>query len=394
MRVLVVGGGIGGLTAALALEKRGHTVIVAEQSGVISEVGAGLQLSPNAMKVLNALGVGARVMTDAFRPQAAEMRWGRSGRTVFSIPLRKAAANRWGAEYIHVHRADLINALREELIARVPDALVLGHRLERYEMQGDKVVAHFAGGDTIAADLLVGADGIHSAVRTQMLGADEPEFTGCVAWRATAPVTALGKHVPPPAASVWVGPHRHAVTYLLRRGSLANFVGVVEHKTPGDESWTATGGKEQALQDFKRWHPSVTAIIEAADSMNRWALYGRKPLPKWSEGHVTLLGDACHPMLPFLAQGAAMAIEDAWALAACLDTEADVPAALAAYEARRKPRVTRVQAGARSNAKLYHRGNPLTRFGSYVPMAMAAHAAPGFVRSRLDWIYSYDETAL
>ncbi|MBD3769097.1 MAG: FAD-dependent monooxygenase [Rhodobacterales bacterium] len=394
MHVLVVGGGIGGLTAALALEKRGHTVTVAEQSGVISEVGAGLQLSPNAMKVLNALGVGARVMTDAFRPQAAEMRWGRSGRTVFSIPLRKAATNRWGAEYIHVHRADLINALREELIARAPDSLVLGRRLERYEMQGGKVVAHFAGGDTIEADLLVGADGIHSAVRTQMLGADEPEFTGCVAWRATAPVTALGKHVPPPAASVWVGPHRHAVTYLLRRGSLANFVGVVEHKTPGDESWTATGAKEQALQDFKRWHPSVTAIIEAADSMNRWALYGRKPLPKWSEGHVTLLGDACHPMLPFLAQGAAMAIEDAWALAACLDAEADVPAALAAYEERRKPRVTRVQAGARSNAKLYHRGNPLTRFGSYVPMAMAARAAPGFVRSRLDWIYSYDETAL
>jgi salicylate hydroxylase len=394
MHVLVVGGGIGGLTAALALDKRGHTVTVAEQSGVISEVGAGLQLSPNAMKVLNALGVGARVMTDAFRPQAAEMRWGRSGRTVFSIPLRKAATNRWGAEYIHVHRADLINALREELIARAPDSLVLGRRLQRYEMQGGKVVAHFAGGDTIEADLLVGADGIHSAVRTQMLGADEPEFTGCVAWRATAPVTALGKHVPPPAASVWVGPHRHAVTYLLRRGSLANFVGVVEHKTPGDESWTATGAKEQALQDFKRWHPSVTAIIEAADSMNRWALYGRKPLPKWSEGHVTLLGDACHPMLPFLAQGAAMAIEDAWALAACLDAEADVPAALAAYEERRKPRVTRVQAGARSNAKLYHRGNPLTRFGSYVPMAMAARAAPGFVRSRLDWIYSYDETAL
>jgi len=168
----------------------------------------------------------------------------------------------------------------------------------------------------------------------------------------------------------------------------------VEHKTPGDESWTAKGAKEQALEDFKRWHPSVTAIIEAADSMNRWALYGRKPLPKWSDGRVTLLGDACHPMLPFLAQGAAMAIEDAWALAACLAAEDDVSAALAAYEARRKPRVTRVQEGARANSKLYHRGNPITRLGSYVPMAMAARAAPEFVRSRLDWIYSYDETSL
>ena len=226
MHVLVVGGGIGGLTAALALEKRGHAVTVVEQSGVISEVGAGLQLSPNAMKVLNGLGVGARVMTDAFRPQAAEMRWGRSGATIFSIPLRKAAVNQWGAEYIHVHRADLIEALRAELAARAPDSILLGHRLERYENRGDKVVAYFEGGGTMEADLLIGADGIHSAVRAQMLGPDKPEFTGCVAWRATAPVTALGDHAPPPTATVWAGPRKHAVTYLLRRGSLFHGWGV------------------------------------------------------------------------------------------------------------------------------------------------------------------------
>ena len=394
MHVLVVGGGIGGLTAALALEKRGHIVTVAEQSGVISEVGAGLQLSPNATKVLSALGVGARVMTDAFRPQAAEMRWGRGGAKIFDIPLRKFAVNRWGAEYIHVHRADLIEALRAELEARAPDALRLGRRLERYENRGDKIVAHFVGGESIEADLLVGADGIHSAVRAQMLGPDKPEFTGCVAWRATAPVSALGDNAPPPTACVWAGPRRHAVTYLLRRGSLANFVGVVEHKEPGEESWTAVGAKDQALKDFKGWHPSVTAIIEAAGTVNRWALFGRKPLPKWSDGRATLLGDSCHPMLPFLAQGAAMAIEDAWALAACLEADADVSAALAAYEARRKPRVTRVQAGARANAKLFHRGNPITRFGTYVPMWMAAQAAPGFINSRNDWIYSHDETSI
>ena len=394
MHVLVVGGGIGGLTAALALEKHGHTVTVAEQAGVISEVGAGLQLSPNAMKVMNALGVGARVMRDAFRPQAAEMRWGRGGAKVFEIPLRKAAANRWGAEYIHVHRADLIEALREELVARAPDALRLGSRFERYENQGDRIIAHFTGGETIQADLLVGADGIHSAVRSQMLGPDAPRFTGCVAWRATAPVTALGKNAPPPTACVWAGPHRHAVTYLLRRGSLANFVGVVEQKEPGEESWTATGAKEQALKDFRRWHPSILAIIEAADTMNRWALFDRKPLAKWSDGRAVLLGDACHPMLPFLAQGAAMAIEDAWALAACLRSEPDVPAALAAYEARRKPRVSKVQAGARANAKLFHRGNPVSRFGTYVPMWMAGKAAPGLVQGRNDWIYSHDETSV
>ncbi|MEZ5946234.1 MAG: FAD-dependent monooxygenase [Hyphomonas sp.] len=393
MDVLIIGGGIGGLTAALALEKRGHTVTVAEQSGVISEVGAGLQLSPNAMKVLNALGVGARVMRDAFRPQALEMRWGKRGGLIFDVPLRKAAVNRWGAEYIHIHRADLIEALREELLARAPDALRLGHKLDRNEQKGDRIIAHFAGGQTIDADLIVGADGIHSAVRAQMLGPDKAQFTGNVAWRATVPVSALGDNAPPPTACVWAGPRRHAVTYLLRRGSVANFVGVVEHKTPGEESWTATGAKEQALKDFKRWHPKVRAIIEAADTLNRWPLYGRPMLPKWHEGRAVLLGDACHPMLPFLAQGAAMAIEDAWALAACLEAEPDVDTALKAYETRRKPRATRVQEGARANAKLFHRGDPLTRFGTYVPMWMAAQAAPGFIHSRNDWLYGHDETA-
>ncbi|MEZ5998121.1 MAG: FAD-dependent monooxygenase [Hyphomonas sp.] len=393
MDVLIIGGGIGGLTAALALEKRGHTVTVAEQSGIISEVGAGLQLSPNAMKVLNALGVGARVMRDAFRPQALEMRWGKRGGLIFDVPLRKAAVNRWGAEYIHIHRADLIEALREELLARAPDALRLGHRLERYEQAGDRVTAHFTNGETIGADLLLGADGIHSVVRTQMMGPDTPRFTGNVAWRATVPVSALGDNAPPPTACVWAGPRRHAVTYLLRRGSVANFVGVVEHKTPGEESWTATGAKEQALKDFKRWHPKVRAILEAAETLNRWPLFDRPQLPKWHEGRTVLLGDACHPMLPFLAQGAAMAIEDAWALAACLEAGEDVDAALTAYEARRKPRATKVQDGARSNAKLFHKGDPLSRFGTYVPMWMAAQAAPGFIHSRNDWLYGHDETA-
>ena len=393
MDVLIIGGGIGGLTAALALDKRGHRVTVAEQSGVISEVGAGLQLSPNAMKVMNALGVGARVMRDAFRPQALELRWGRSGMTIFDVPLRKAAVNRWGAEYIHVHRADLIDALREELLARVPDALRLGCHLERYAQRGDKVVAHFAGGEAIEADLIVGADGIHSVVRKQMLGPDTPRFTGNVAWRATVPVSELGDKAPPPTACVWAGPRRHAVTYLLRRGSVANFVGVVQHKKPGEESWTATGAKEQALKDFRRWHPKVRAIIEAADTLNRWPLFDRPQLSKWHEGRAVLLGDACHPMLPFLAQGAAMAIEDAWALGACLSAEPDVEAALTAYEACRKPRATRVQNGARANARTFHRGDPVSRFGTYVPMWMASKAAPGFIHSRNDWLYGYDETA-
>ncbi len=392
MDVLVIGGGIGGLTTALAMQRHGHRVTVAEQAGRLSEIGAGLQLTPNAMKVIRALGLDARVMRDAFRPEAMEMRWGRSGMRIFEVPLRKEAVNRWGAEYIHVHRADLIEALQNELAIRAPDALRLGMRLERYEPKGVGVKAHFVGGATVDADVLVGADGIHSVVRSQMQGPDTPRFTQHVAWRATVPVKELGDLAPPPTACVWVGPRRHAVTYLLRRGSLANFVGVVQSQQPGEESWTATGGKEQALKDFRGWHPTIRAIVEKAAVLNRWPLYDRAPLPRWSDARVVLLGDACHPMLPFQAQGAAMAIEDAWSLAVNLAKSRNPVAGIADYENSRKPRTTRVQVSVRRNEALFHRGDPVSRFGTYVPMMLAAGLSPEFIRKQNDWIYSHDET--
>lgn len=392
MHVLISGGGIGGLTAALAFLKCGHRVTVFEQSPILDEVGAGLQISPNGMRVFEALGVGARVERDAFRPRAQELRYGKGGGLILSIPLRDASRARWGGEYLHVHRADLVEALAGALEDREPEALQLGRRVVSYTQDAGSVAAHLEDGSAVTGDLLIGADGIHSPIRAQMIGPDKPRFTGNVAWRAVVPVSELGADAPPETACVWVGPRRHAVTYRLRRGSLANLVAVVESKTPESESWTATGAREQALKDFKRWSPVIRSIIEKAPVLNRWALFDRMPLERWSDGRVVLMGDACHPMLPFLAQGAVMAIEDAYVLAQLVTRTEDLQGALQTYEVQRKPRTSRVQAGARSNAALFHKGDPISRFAAFGPIWMAGQFLPSVAHGQYDWIYKHDVT--
>lgn len=394
MHVLIAGGGIGGLTTALAFLKRGHRVTVFEQSYQLDEVGAGLQISPNGMHVFDALGVSARVEKDAFRPRAQELRFGKGGGRILSIPLRDIARDRWGGEYLHVHRADLIDALGGALIDRAPDSVRLGCRVAGYRQDESSITAVLDSGEEVSGDLLVGADGIHSAIRTSINGEDKPRYTGNVAWRVVVPVSALGQFAPPETASVWVGSRRHAVTYRLRRGSLANLVGVVECKERSIESWTSTGAREQALKDFKGWSPVIRTILEKAETLNRWALYDRDPLPRWVDGRAVLLGDACHPMLPFLAQGAVMAIEDAYVLARLVTQREILPEALAAYEAERKPRTSRVQAGARHNAKLFHRADPVSKLATYGPIWIAGQFLPAFAHGQYDWIYSHDVTAV
>lgn len=392
MHVLIAGGGIGGLTTALAFLKFGHRVTVAEQANRLEEVGAGLQISPNGMRVFEALGVNARIEANAFRPRAQELRLGKGGLRILSIRLRDASRARWGGEYIHVLRADLIEALSEALEERQPGALQLGQRVTGYSNRGTGIVAHLEDGSETTADLLVGADGIHSALREQMIGPDAPRYTGNVAWRAVVPVLELGEHAPPETACVWAGGRRHAVTYRLRRGSLANLVGVVECKEKHIESWTATGAREQALKDFKGWSPVVREILKKAPVLNRWALYDREPLERWSDGRAVLLGDACHPMLPFLAQGAVMAIEDAYVLARLVSSREDTPEALAQYEALRKPRTARVQQGARRNAHIFHRGDPFSQLAVYAPIWATGTFLPSVAQAQHDWIYAHDVT--
>jgi salicylate hydroxylase len=388
-RVLIIGGGIGGLTAALCLIDAGFGVEVYERSAALTETGAGIQISPNGIKVLERLGLNAALAKVAFRPQALEMRLGVSGTRLFAIPMRDEAERRYGAPYYHIHRADLIAALAEELSRRSPNAVRTAKTFAGFEQTGRGIAASFADGTVAEGDVLIGADGIHSRVRERLFGPESPRFTGNVAWRVVVPATKL-KDLVPPTACVWVGPGRHAVTYYLRGGDLVNFVGVVERGDWQNESWTERGDKQQLAADYAGWAKPITAVIAEASECYRWALFDRDPLPRWSEGNVTLLGDACHPMLPFLAQGAVMAIEDAWVLSRKLRGASDVPAALTAYEAERKPRTTRVQRGARAQMGLYHKQGAAAQLATYGPMWLAARLTPSFVHTRNDWLYAHD----
>ncbi|MEM9669588.1 MAG: FAD-dependent monooxygenase [Pseudomonadota bacterium] len=393
MKVLIAGGGIGGLTAALCCLHHGHDVMVFEQSAEIGEVGAGIQVSPNAMKVFEALGIADDIAANAFEPKAIETRMGESGLTIFNIPLADYAQRKWGGPYLHIHRADYIAALADALSKIAPESLKLDRRILAYRQDEASVSVQFDDGIEETGDALIGADGIHSKIREQMLGEDKPRFTGNVAWRAVVPVSALGFDAPNPTACAWMGRGKHAVTYLLRRGELANFVGVVEREDWQEEGWQQRGSKEDLQKDFSGWHPVIRKLIENVeeDSLFRWALFDRAPLPRWTDDRVVLLGDAAHPMLPFLAQGAAMAVEDAWVLASVLPIDGkSVSGALRSYETTRLTRASKVQAASRANMGIFHRRTLAGRLGTYGPMWLGARFAPGAVNARMSWLYGYD----
>jgi salicylate hydroxylase len=392
MKALIAGGGIGGVTAALCLLEAGHDVELYERSSVFSEVGAGIQISPNAVKVLDRLGLREAIDAVAFRPQALEMRTGRLGARIFSIPMRDEAVRRYGAPYYHIHRVDLMRVLVDALRTRAPHAVHLNKEVQGYAQTGDKVTLAFTDNTRASGDVLIGADGIHSRIRAQMLGDTPARFTGNVAWRLVVPAPKLPDKLIPPTACVWVGPSRHAVTYYLRRGELINFVGVVERSDWQYESWTERGEQRDVANDFKGWAKPISKLIEQATDCYRWALFDRDPLEEWCRGRVTLLGDACHAMLPFLAQGAVMSIEDAWVLSRQLKGATDIASALKAYENTRKPRTTKVQLGARAQMGLYHKRGLPAQFATYAPMWLAGMTAPSFVRARQDWLYNHDVT--
>ena len=353
-RVLIAGGGIGGLTAALCLAEAGFEVALFERSAEFGEIGAGIQLSPNCTRVLHHLGLEPALAACAFLPEGGEFRAWKSGKVVGSSPLGQAVRDAYGFPYYHIHRGDLLHVLVEAAERTSAIELNTASEVTGFE-QGSRVRA-YVGGTMHEGDALIGADGIHSEVRTGLFGTDAPRFTGNVAWRALVPTERLSKGLVRPMATAWWGPHKHFVHYYLRAGTLVNCVCVVEKSGWEVESWTEPGELEELKRDFAGWHDEIQALIDNMDpnSLYKWALHDREPMPRWGEGAVTLLGDACHPTLPFLAQGAAMAIEDAAVLAGCLTAADAVPAALKRYEDLRRRRTAGVQKGSRLNARLFH----------------------------------------
>lgn len=387
---MVAGAGIGGLCTALALAKRGFEVDVYEQSPQLGEVGAGLQLSPNAMHVLQALQVADAVKAKAFRPESAVMRHYRTGNNYFTVPLAEAATQKYAADYLHIHRADLHQALYHAC-QQHGVTIHLGQTVQGYQQNSHILTVQSANEQSIQADVLIGADGIKSNVQACMLGQIPAEFTGQVAWRGVVAANKLPKGLIKPNANLWVGPRQHFVSYYLRGGDLINFVAVQERNDWQQESWNQAGDISELQQAFSGWHPEVTELLAATEQCFLWALFDRPPLEYWTDGKVALLGDACHPMLPFLAQGAAMAIEDSYALAHCLASDDDIPRALQTYQNIRLARTGHIQLNARKNAALYHMSSPIEQAKLAVLSGLSSIGLSDKVAAnKLDSIYAYN----
>ena len=385
MDIVIVGAGIGGLAAAASLLQRGHQVRVYEQAPQLGEVGAGIQMSANAVKVLDHLGLRARFEPTAVRPKAFEFRRFDSGELLHRLPLGEPHEQRHGAPYFQIHRSDLHGALQDAVRALDAGAIVLDAKALRIEEDTRGATVHFEDGRSARAEMLVGADGIKSAVRKHVLGADRPVFTGQVAWRCTVPVARIEPDLRTDIVStIWCGPRNHAVTYYLRNGELLNFVGCVERPEGEEESWTAKRPWEELDADYAGWHPMVRAVIDAVDRDQcfRWALNNRVPSMTWSTPRVTMLGDAVHATLPYMAQGAAMAIEDAAVLARALELPLPLKERLQVYERHRAPRTARVVEESNEMGELYH-------IDDADRMRQAFHDR-NIAKSRNEWLYPYD----
>ncbi len=394
MKAVIVGGGVGGLNAALCFDKFGWDVEILEQAAELEDIGAGIQISPNGMQVLRALDIDKQIAATGFQPRATQFRMGQSGRVIMTQDMGERLEEKWGAPYLHIHRADLISTMARALEERCPRAIRMAATVTGYGQDARKAWATLDDGTPVEGDIVIGADGIKSPIRTQMLGPENPHFTGNVAWRAVVPVAKLGRNVPLPVASVWLGEGKHAVTYLLRGGTLANLVGVVERDDWQQENWTEKGTREQALADFEGWHPTITTLLEQADQLYRWALFDRDPLDQWVDGRVVVIGDAAHPMLPFMAQGAVQAIEDGYALARSLAEYGDRDNALNRFFDARRDRTAAVQKAARRNMGLFHQRTTGGKLSTYAPMWLAGKIpGPEAFDGQMEWLYGHDVTA-
>jgi len=386
-RIAIVGGGVGGLAAALALERRGADIVVCEQSPALNEIGAGLNLSPNALMALRALGVEDAVIALGCESDFLTIRSWRSGR-VISRMRRGSFRQQFGAPHLSVHRADLLDVLRRAL--KTVD-FRLGARCIAVEQRGRGAVARLADGGEIEADVVVGADGIHSVVRESLFGPAAPRFTGCICWRGMATASAVPRDIAVAEGAMWMGPHGHVVHYPVRRGELINIVAHVDSDAWTEESWTRECDLSEVTTAYAGWHEDLLRLYPYSVRWYKWALYDRDPPERWSKGRVTLLGDSAHAMLPYLGQGAAMAIEDACVLAAAIARYADdLDAALVAYERLRVPRAKAAVLGSRERARENHLASPWARLKRDVKFALRERFGRDKTVFKTAWLYGYD----
>lgn len=398
LHAVIAGAGIGGLTAALVLARSGHRVTIVERAARLEEAGAGLQLSPNAVAILEQYGLLKDVMRHAMVPDALAVRSGRNGHELMRLQLGPVAEVRWKAPTLVIHRADLQRALLDMARAEKGIEIALGTEVLGFAPvnQGIQTGA-LADGQNVRfdGDILIGADGLHSVVRERLgLGAyDRPVFSGRVAWRATIPAHEAPEWAMQVETNLWLGRHAHLVHYPLRGGEMVNVVAIIEDAWRGageDGYWSTPGTTGEIQARFGTWHRRARTLIAAAREWRRWPLFDRNPVPRWSLDRVVLLGDAAHPVLPFLAQGACLAIEDAAAIAAMITRHAtgpngDVNAAIKAYEKERMVRAAEIRIASRRQGAIYHMGGLM----AFARDRVMRHTSREQMMARLDWIYKY-----
>lgn len=387
-RVAIAGAGIAGLGAALALIEHGFEVRLFEQSSELTEVGAGLQISPNGAKVLQHWGLTSELAPWVCEPTAKEIRLWSTGQRWKLFDLAQDCRQRFGAPYWMVHRGDLHQVLARAVQARAPGCITLGARVVSAKSSSSGVVLQTERGPSFEADGLIAADGVHSLLRQQCLGEDKPQFMDLLAWRGLVPMQRLPEHLRRPVGTNWVGPGAHVITYPVHAGTVMNVVGIVERSDWRGESWNQPGSHEELLRDFGRWHDDVRTLMQHIDQPFKWALLGREPRRGWTQGGVCLIGDAAHPTLPFLAQGANMALEDAAVMGRCWAESSSATEAFARFEAARWQRTADIVNRSRDNAKRFH--NPQLADDAVAVAYVDREWEPESVRRRYDWLFEYD----
>ena len=382
--ICVLGAGIGGLAAATALAQRGAQVTVLEQSEAITEVGAGLQIGPNGFAVMQALGAGDALAKCSVRAKGVLLLNGVSGAPVFGLDFERFAADQ---QYYFVHRADLVDVLADAARAVGVD-IRLSQQVTDVTLVNDVAQVQLADGATLAPEVLIGADGLHSKVRVALNGNRAPFFTRQVAWRTVIP--AVGGE--PAEARVYMGAGRHLVVYPLRDGKMLNIVAVQERDEWAEEGWNFKDDPANLRKAFADFGTDVQALLARVETVYLWGLFRHPVAEKWHQGRMAILGDAAHPTLPFMAQGAVMALEDAWVLADALERSDSVESGLMAYQARRHARASKVIEAASQNARNYHLSPGPMRFAAHMALRLGSAVAPSLAMKKFDWIYGYDVT--
>ena len=382
-KILIAGAGLGGLACASCLMKAGFDVEIYEQAPALGEVGAGIQISANSMHVLNDIGVGDAIRKVGVRPGAYVFRLHDTGEVIQRFELSEEHERIHGAPYIQAHRADFHEILAAKARELKPDVVHLNSRITGVTEHSDRVELALADGRTVRGDILVGADGLKSVVRQKIIGETPATYTGDAAWRVTVPVERLPKPFLEQVMSVFMGPGGHIVCYYIRAGKLLNFVGIIEAEA-AEESWTLKLPWERLKADYVGWHPAIQTIIDAADKNEcyRWSLFNRPPVRNWSTPRMTLLGDAAHPTLPYLAQGAAMAVEDGAVLTRALRQVGSIAEALDLYQRSRVDRTARVVLQSTENKHLFHLRS--------LEEMRAQFARRNEGADRNQWLYSYN----